>query len=39
MCEMTKHYAHPDDIAEHVASFALELTDYLQLVEPLKGLP
>ncbi|MBC3876814.1 hypothetical protein H8K38_03220 [Undibacterium sp. FT79W] len=29
-----KHYAHPDDIAEHVASFALELTDYLQLVEP-----
>lgn len=29
-----KHYSHPDDIAEHVASFALQITDYLQLVEP-----
>ncbi|MFZ6731174.1 P-loop ATPase, Sll1717 family [Undibacterium sp. Ji42W] len=33
-----KHYTHPDDIAEHVASFALELTEHLQLVEtPLKA--
>lgn len=32
-----KYYGHPDDISEHVASFALDLTEYLQSVEsPLK---
>jgi len=28
-----KIYSHPDDIVEHVANFALELTDYLQQVD------
>jgi hypothetical protein len=29
-----KAYGHPDDIAEHIASLVLDVTDYLQQVEP-----
>ncbi|WP_250537114.1 hypothetical protein, partial [Caballeronia sp. AZ10_KS36] len=29
-----KTYGHPDDIAEHIASLVLDVTDYLQEVEP-----
>lgn len=32
-----KQYRHPDDITDHVAALVLELTDYLQQVEPPKG--
>lgn len=29
-----KTYGHPDDIAEHIADLVLDVTDYLQQVEP-----
>ncbi|NUY32982.1 hypothetical protein F0160_21075 [Paraburkholderia sp. JPY303] len=29
-----KTYGHPDDIAEHIAGLVLDVTDYLQQVEP-----
>jgi hypothetical protein len=31
-----KFYAHPDDIVNHVAEIVLELTEYLQQVEPTR---